>query len=73
MCGPTLGTAGGILCAWNPVNVSRTNEIIGKFSTSVILKDLQLGCDWLFIRVYGPASTTNRDEFLEELKGLKNR
>lgn len=66
-----VGIVGGILCAWNPLSVEKAEEVAGQFSLSVVFKDIQLGHSWMFTGVYGPASSSNREEFWEELKGLK--
>lgn len=63
-CGlPANGTVGGIVCVWNPVTVRKVREIIGNFSVSILLKDSQLGVEWLFTGVYGPPYCTIRLEF----------
>lgn len=61
------------MCALNPVNTRHIEEFLGSFSISVIIKDLQNGCEWMFTGVYGPASPNNREAFWEELKGLRHR
>lgn len=70
---PVIGTVGGILCAWNPVYIDRREEIIGKFSISVILKDFSTSWEWIFTGIYGLVVTTNREDFWVELQGLRDR
>lgn len=69
---PAVGTVGGGLYAWNPLQVDVEEVISENFSISIILKDINSDVVWMMIGVYGPASTSSRKEFLE-LKNLKGR
>lgn len=68
-----VGIAGGILCAWNPASVYRTDEWIRTFSISLVLKDLSTSHVWMFTAVYGPSPISNREDFWVELKEVKER
>lgn len=66
-----VGTVGGVLCAWNPSLVNRIDEVVRRFSISILFKDVGVGDEWLFTRVYGSASMVNREDFWVELKGFR--
>lgn len=36
----SIGAVGGILCAWNPADIRKVDEIIGNFLISLIFIDL---------------------------------
>lgn len=64
---PACGSAGGILVAWDPSVVKKTDELVGGFSISLKLVGLSSGFEWLFTGVYGPSFPHNRHLFWEEL------
>lgn len=63
----TTRAAGGILVAWNPLEVGKVDEIVGNFSISICLVDISSGFDWLIIGIYGPSTLQNQSDFWEEL------
>lgn len=67
---PVVGTAGDVLCAWNPSSVKCIDEVVRRLSISIHLKDLGARNEWMFIGVYGPTSAINREDFWAELKGI---
>lgn len=67
---PAVGTAGGVLLAWNPNDVSKVDEWLGNFSVSIQPVDCALGFEWMFKRVYDPSTPSSRNEFWEELKDI---
>lgn len=48
-----IGTSGGIIMAWDPLLIQKEEELIGKFSICVILKDRLKEYTWMLIGVYG--------------------
>lgn len=70
---PSIGVAGIVVCAWNPLYLKKRDEFSGNFSISVLSMDLVLGKEWLFTGVYGPASTSDRTDFWAELLRIKER
>ncbi|XP_075473994.1 uncharacterized protein LOC142505056 [Primulina tabacum] len=67
---PAVGRLGGILIMWDPRVIMVKDNLIGDFSVSIhIQKDAQH--DWWFTAVYGPCQPSLRNNFWDELAGLR--
>lgn len=67
------GTAGGLISMWCSKSVVMEDSWNGKFSSSVVVKDVGLGYSWVVTNVYGPNDARLRDEFWAELEDVRNR
>lgn len=43
---PASGTSGGILIAWDPMEVNKMDEIVGNLSISIKLAEVSSGLEW---------------------------
>lgn len=70
---PTIGTSGGILIAWDPLEVRKVDEIMGNFSLSIRLIKESSGFEWLLIGVYGPCRPQFWSNFWDELQTIRSQ
>lgn len=59
---------GGLISMWCSKFVVMEDSWNGKFSSSVVVKDVGLGYSWVVTNVYGPNDARLRDEFWAELE-----
>ncbi|GMJ01570.1 hypothetical protein HRI_003826200 [Hibiscus trionum] len=69
---PAEGSAGGLLCGWNPNVFKILNHFIFKNFIAVI--GTVMGCNgWFgFINVYGPSTDSEKHVFFQELQSFMN-
>lgn len=67
LCVLLIGASGGILLVWNVAYWQKLDEFVGRFSVSVLLKDVRCHMEWVATSVYGPSSSSDRVEFGTEL------
>ena len=65
-----IGWSGGILVIWDVRSLKIKETLIGDFSVSVLVEEDSRG-DWWFSGVYGPTKRKFRNDFWDELSGLK--
>ncbi|XP_073051688.1 uncharacterized protein [Primulina eburnea] len=70
VCLPSVGSSGGILVLWDPREIIVLNNLIGEFSVSIEIKQNE-GITWWFSAIYGPVRPRLRENFWDELAGLK--
>ena len=71
---PSVG-AWGILLVWNAVYWYKVDEFVGRFSVSVLLKDVRRDAEWVAPSVYGPTNANDEADFwveLNQVAGLWN-
>lgn len=67
---PVVGTSGGIIIAWDPLEVRKIDEIVGNFLVSIKLVEISFGFEWMFFGVYGPCRPQNQSDFWAELLAI---
>ena len=67
---PSVGASGGILLVWNGDYWYKLDEFVGKYSVSVLLKDVRRDVLWVVTSVYGPINTSEKAAFLAELTSI---
>ena len=55
---------------WNGDYWYKLDEFVGKYSVSVLLKDVRCDVLWVATSVYGPINTIEKAVFLAELTGI---
>jgi exonuclease III len=68
---PAVGTRGGILLLWDETVVRISNIHVSEFSLSATVFVINSGEEFKLTTVYGPSTSTRKDEFFNELRGLK--
>jgi hypothetical protein len=68
---PAVGTRGGILLLWDETVLRISNVHVSKFSLSATVFVINSGEEFKLTTVYGPSTSTRKDEFFNELRGLK--
>lgn len=71
---PAIGSRGGILLAANAdhYSVSPQPNLIGTYSISVLITDLNDNSSWMMTGVYGPQEASDKLLFIAEMCNLKN-
>ena len=67
---PAVGTAGGIVVAWQSDRVSVTRSQVDSFSVTITLA-FEGGEPWSLTTVYGPTQEPLKIPFLEELRAIR--
>lgn len=60
---PAVSTLGGILIAWDPIEIRKVDELMGSYSVSIKVVELSSGFEWVLTGVYGPCKPHLRSEF----------
>lgn len=71
-----MGASGGILLVWNAAFWHKLKEFVGRFTVSVLLKDVRCDAEWVATSIYGPGNVNEKVDFWTELSqvaGLWNR
>lgn len=66
----SVGASGGILLVWNGDYWYKLDEFVGKYSVSVLLKDVRCDVLWVATSVYGPTNISEKAVILAELTGI---
>lgn len=69
----SVGHAGGIIMLWDARRVQVTNSWGGRFSSSAIFKDEEIGFQWMLSGVYGPCQHSKMGEIFAELNDIRER
>ncbi|KAJ9704077.1 hypothetical protein PVL29_005385 [Vitis rotundifolia] len=65
------GAAGGVLVFWDNRLIQLLEVEEGMFTVSCRFKNCEDGLRWVFIGVYGPVNSRDREAFWEELGSIK--
>lgn len=68
---PSEGRSGGIIVMWNPVIVSKEEELLGDFSVTVKFRNINDNFIWLFTAVYGSSDSADYEQFWQELFDIR--
>lgn len=70
---PVCGTLGGILIAWDPMEVLRLDEIVGNYSISIKMAEVLFGFEWMILGVYGLSRLQHHYDFWNKLLSVKGQ
>ena len=70
---PSIGASGGILIVWTAVFWQKLDEFVGRFSVSVLLKDVRCNAEWVATSVYGPSNVHDKVDLWVELSQVAGR
>lgn len=68
---PAQGTRGGILLLWNNSTTHVSDQEIGRYSLSAMIRSQHNDSAFKLTTVYGPSRTAEKDNFLQHLRSLK--
>jgi len=70
---PSAGASGGILVAWDTGAWSSANQSTGQFTASVRLEPVDTALvPWSLTVVYGPVDDSRKQDFLQELRTVRD-